>query len=225
MEMSNTQESHAAYELGVACLNLGLCEAAIQHFDVAILLGDRFVAAYCDRGLAYYKLAQQRPIHELEESHRTNDPRTFYYPATLYLRGVDTEQALEYLNEFLQSHPDDAEGYAFRGNLFDELNQLDRTIADYGDAILLSPNYADAYNKRSQSYSDLKEHQRSADDASEAIRLDSHLPLAYINRAAAYVALGRDVESARDIAQARKLGVDCRMASEFIDTLKSERQH
>ena len=224
MEMSSAQDCHAAYKRGVECLNLGRYEAAIQFFSIDILMGCRSVGAYCNLGLARFKLAQQRPMQELDEASQTIDPRACYCPAALYLWGVDTDQAVEYLNDFLRLHPGDAEGYAFRGNIFYGMDQPDKAIADYSEAIRLNPDYADAYNKRSQSYSDLREHQLSADDASEAIRLDSHLPLAYINRAAAYAALGQDAESARDLAQARELGADCTMASEFIDELKSERQ-
>ncbi len=219
-EMSNSQDYHA----GVALLNSGRYEVAIQLFSNDIIMGRRSVWVYCYLGLARFKLAQQRPVQELDEASQTVDPRTCYCPAALYLWDVDTVQALEYLNDFLRLHPGDAEGYAFRGNIFDGMDQPDKAIADYNEAIRLNPDYADAYNKRSQSYSDLQEHQLSADDASEAIRLDSHLPLAYINRAAAYAALGQDAESARDLAQARELGADCTMASEFIDELKSERQ-
>ncbi len=211
MEMSNSQEK---YHAGVALLNSGRYEVAIQLFSNDIIMGRRSVMAYCYLGLARFKLAQQRPVGKVEEAFWAQDPRVWECPAGLYLWATGFDQALEFLNDFLRLHPVDAEAYAFRGNIFDAKGHLDKAIADYNEAIRLNPNYADAYNKRSQSYSVLLDDQRAADDASEAIRLDPHLALAYINRAYAYVALGRDgVE--RDIAQARILGLDCPMGLEY----------
>ncbi len=201
MEMSNAPDYHS----GVALLNSGRYEVAIQLFSNEIIMGRRSVWAYCYLGLARFKLAQQRPMEKYEEAFLTQDPRVWDCPAGLYLWDTGFDQALEFLNDFLRLNPFDAEAYAFRGSIFDGMDQPEKAIADYNEAIRLNPNYADAYNKRSQSYSVLLDHQRAADDASEAIRLDPHLLLAYINRAAAYSELGRDAESARDIAQARIL--------------------
>lgn len=220
MEMPSAQGCHATYTRGVECLNLGRYEAAIQFFSVDIIMGCRSVGTYCNLGLARFKLAQQRPMQKLDDASQTIDPRGREFPVALYLWDTDIDQALEYLNDFLRLHPVDAEAYAFRGNIFDCIDQPDKAIADYSEAIRLNPDYADAYNKRSQSYSALDDHQRSADDASEAIRLDPLLSLAYFNRADANEALGLDAEAEWDLDQARKL----RVASEFIDTLKSERQ-
>ena len=218
-EVSNTQESHAAHKNGADYLNQGRYQAAIQYLSLRIIKGDQSVEAYCNLGLAYFKQAQQQPMKQLDEAFQNGDPRAFGYPSCFYLWNIQDpgfEQTLKYLKQLLQMHPDDAEAYAFRGNLFHSLEEPDKAIEDYSEAIRLNPTYADAYNKRSQAHFELDEYQEAADDAGEAIRLDSRLPLAYVNRAKASAALGRVADSEADIACATELGADCTDIFEFV---------
>lgn len=202
------------YSRGITNLAEGKYQSAIEDLCSAIERGCNTVSAHCELGLARFKLAQTRTAVD------SDDPRICYYPASCYLRKVDTDQALEYLNTYIQLNPKAAAALVFRGNLFDDYGLPDKALADYDEAIRLNPEYADAYNKRGQTYSDRKLWDLAIEDASEAIRLDPDLALAYVNRAVAYAALGQGTDSDRDIARGKELGADIICALEIIDELR-----
>jgi lipoprotein NlpI len=79
-----------------------------------------------------------------------------------------------------------------RGFLIDD---LDRAIADYDEAIRLEPKFARAHNNRGLSYRQKGDLDRAIADCDEAIRLDPRFAPAYNNRGAAYQAK-RDLDRA-----------------------------
>ena len=99
------------YSRGVTSLNEGKYKKAVRFLSSAIKLGCKTVSAYCELGLARFKLAQIQPITD------SDDPRADFYQAEIYLLEVDTNQALEYLDTYIEQHPTDAEMLVFRGNL------------------------------------------------------------------------------------------------------------
>ena len=81
------------------------------------------------------------------------------------------------------------------GNAYGNVNDPDRAIADYSEAIRLDPKYALAYNNRGFAYFGKKDYDRAIADYNEAIRLEPKSTRSYSNRANAYRAKG-DVEHA-----------------------------
>ena len=70
-----------------------------------------------------------------------------------------------------------------------------KAIADYSEAIRLSPKYIQAYYNRGISYRKKGEFDKAIADYTEAIRLDPKEPDAYFNRGGAYEKKG-DMEKA-----------------------------
>src|SRR5262245_34375444 len=75
-----------------------------------------------------------------------------------------------------------AKAYYFRGVEYRDKGDLDRAIADLGQAIMLDPKYALAYNNRGLAWDDKGEIDRAVADYNEAIRLDPQSALPYSNR-------------------------------------------
>src|SRR5262245_7919320 len=75
-----------------------------------------------------------------------------------------------------------AKAYYFRGVEYRDKGELDRAIADLGQAIRLDPKFALAYNNRGLAWDDKGEIDRAIADYNEAIRLDPQSALPYSNR-------------------------------------------
>jgi len=104
------------YSRGITKLNQGQYQQADLFLSHAIEMGCKTLSAYCERGIATFGLAQTQPVKVIPV--KVNyDPRQLYYPAAHYLDGVDMCQALEYLNAYIELHPEQAAALAFRGNL------------------------------------------------------------------------------------------------------------
>ena len=119
----------------------------------------------------------------------------------------------------------------FRAVAWHDKYDLDRAIADYGDAVRLNPNYANAFNNRGIAWQAKGDLDRAIADHSQAIRADpgdnsgayrfrsiawrlkgehdraiadaSEAIRLYPDYTAAYVARGLAYEEKRDIARAR----------------------
>ena len=85
------------------------------------------------------------------------------------------------------------------------LNQDDKTIADYTGAIELDPKLAVAYNNRGFTYANLKQFEKAIGDFTKAIELDPKLAVAYNNRGNAYKELAKAKEAEADFAKAKML--------------------
>ena len=65
----------------------------------------------------------------------------------------------------------------------------DRAIADYGEAIKLSPKDASAFTHRCEAYESKQDHNAAIADCTEAIKIDPKYGWAYNNRGVAYYGL------------------------------------
>ena len=61
---------------------------------------------------------------------------------------ADFKSAIAMLDEFIRLYPEDSIAYLERGISYRNLNHLNRAIADYDEAIRISPNFALAFNNR-----------------------------------------------------------------------------
>jgi tetratricopeptide (TPR) repeat protein len=86
-----------------------------------------------------------------------------------------------------------------------EKGDSDRAIADFTQAIQLSPKYTQAYNNRGVAYFERGDIDRAIADYTQAIELDPKFALAYNNRSNAYGVKGDIDRAIADFAQAAKL--------------------
>jgi tetratricopeptide (TPR) repeat protein len=101
-----------------------------------------------------------------------------------YHKTGNLKKAVELYTEALQKKtPKAAEAHNWRGMAYEELGDQDKALADYNEAIRISPNYADAYNNRGELYRKQKKFALAARDYSEAIKHDKNFPEAQFNAA------------------------------------------
>ena len=62
--------------------------------------------------------------------------------------------------------------YSNRAGVYMDLDQYERAIRDYDEAIRLEPQDADDYSNRGNAYNELEQFQRAIQNLDEAIRLE-----------------------------------------------------
>jgi len=78
-----------------------------------------------------------------------------------------------------------------RGVAYSMLNQLERGIKDFDQAILLNPNYLGAFANRGTAYAALNQFERAIADYDKVILLDTNIAGIYLERGVAYAALNQ----------------------------------
>ena len=68
------------------------------------------------------------------------------------------------------------------GNVYNDMEDYDRAIADYSEAIRVDPQYAVAYSNRGLAYANKKDYDRAIKDLDGAIRMDPDNAPAYDDR-------------------------------------------
>jgi|TARA_Y100000310_G_scaffold323221_1_gene383289 hypothetical protein len=123
----------------------------------------------------------QSAYQEILQSH----PKNF---DALHLLGVIASQtnnharAVELIGDAIEVIPDNAMAHYNRGFAYQELGQLESSIASYDRAIAANPNYGQAYSNRGAALQELKQWNAAVADYDRAILIDPADADAYSNR-------------------------------------------
>jgi tetratricopeptide (TPR) repeat protein len=101
-----------------------------------------------------------------------------------------------------------AMAYTFRGVVFANRGMADRAIADYSQAIRLSPSDATAYFNRGIEYGVAHQFDLAISDFTQAIALRPDYGKAYLDRGRVYQAKGDDQRAQADFQKAKSLGAE-----------------
>jgi len=107
----------------------------------------------------------------------------------------------QWAEETLQQSDD----HIHAGDRLREQGNLEEAIAEYSEAIRLTPELAVAYNNRGVTYAVLGQQQQAIQDLDQAIQLDLNYIDAYNNRGYAYVSLGQFERAVEDFDAAISL--------------------
>jgi len=89
-------------------------------------------------------------------------------------------------NKTIELNPDNADAYYKRGDVYDEIGEYEKAIADYSKAIELDPNHALAYYSRGCAYAEKGEYEKAIADYNKVIELNPSDAYAYYSRGLAY---------------------------------------
>jgi tetratricopeptide (TPR) repeat protein len=134
-----------------------------------------------------------------------------YYSRQKWQDALDfANKAVEIIPEVVESIPEvEASGlenlYLLRGNIYEQLREHEKAIADFVQAIEVNPDHAHAYVGRGAARLNLWQTEAALADLNTAIGLDPKIPLAYYDRGLVHY-LHRDYEKAlSDFTQAIEL--------------------
>ncbi len=102
--------------------------------------------------------------------------------------------------------PNLATAFMNRGLAYKKKSQWDRAIADYGEAIRLTPDNAQAFNNRGNVYRTKGQFDRAIEDYEKAINLDPGNAQIFADRGLAYEKRGASNQALLDFERAYALG-------------------
>lgn len=117
--------------------------------------------------------------------------------------------AIEDLNAFMRRHQDNPFAYAYRGEAYYNIRQLDQAIKDYTHALTLEES-AEIRTSRARAYVTAHKLQEAFDDCNRAIRDEPTLWKAYYWRARANCAVPNWVAAKKDFDEALRLCPDAK---------------
>ena len=183
-------------------------EKAIELYDEAIKLNDKFTWAYFNRGLAHKDLGNHQEA--LEDYNKaialdSEDVDAYINRGNIYRDMKEYAKALADYNKAIALDPECVYGYNGRGNAYADMEEYAKALADYNKAIALDPEYIYVYNNRGIVYNDLGRYEDAIETCTKAIELDPTYKKAYLTRARAYRAMGEEEKAKADEQKAAEL--------------------
>lgn len=138
----------------------------------------------------------------------------------------DFKGAIESWTQAIQQNPD-AATYYNRGLAYRRLEDNQKALADYNQALKFDPKYVKAYVNRANVRDDLGDKQGAIADYNQALKLDSEYALAYHNRGIFYARQGDKTKAQADFQKAADLYQKQGMTDSYqeaIDAIKKLQQ-
>ena len=114
------------------------------------------------------------------------------------VKTANYQVALFNLNQHIDFHPQDPEGYCYRGICYEQLNKSILAIADFDRAIELQPNQAILYHTRGRIHQRVGNLQSALMDFDRAIEVEPQLASVYDDRAEIYQCQGNYLAAIED---------------------------
>lgn len=136
-----------------------------------------------------------------------------YFRAVIYNYQDKNALALKDISNAIKYFPSKektwlASAYRLRGDIYFKIENYDKTLDDYADAIKLTPTDPEIYIDRAQIYFDLKQYAKAETDYKQALKIDESLEIAYAGLARNYINLKNYFEAEKILNQLIKLSPD-----------------
>lgn len=160
---------------------LGKADLALEDLDELTRFNSERAAFHNNRGVVYYDLNDEK------EAKR------------------DFEKAVEILNIQIPLYSYDFDNYRIRGLAFANLDEMEKAIADYYQAIQLNPNDWLTYYHRGRLYLDQKNYSLALDEFNMAIKFEPEFARTYLFRAGLFDSIGNLAKSINDLKKYEEL--------------------
>jgi tetratricopeptide (TPR) repeat protein len=158
-------------------------DGRIMDYTEAIRLDTKYVLAFNNRGVAYYRKGDlNSAIADFTEAISINPNYADAYNNRGIARRLKSDfgSAIDDYSEAIRIDPNNASAYYNRGIARATQGDSVGAIADYSEAIRINSNYAEAYHNRGVTRNDNSDEELA--DYNEAIRLNPKYIDAYYNR-------------------------------------------
>jgi len=201
-------------DVPVANNNLGLLyrrqdpQKALQHYNKALEVNERYSIAYLNRGNLYFDMGKDNEAiadYSKVLEYNPNESKAYSAIGALHARGGRYDVALENLNKAIQIASTYADPYLNRALTYTSMQRYPEAIADYDQYLKLKPGHVGVYNNRGVLKQQVNRHQEAVQDFSLAIQVEPNNPVYYQNRARSYQALGNAAQANQDNSKAQQL--------------------
>ncbi|HWY38204.1 MAG TPA: tetratricopeptide repeat protein [Bacteroidia bacterium] len=137
----NPYNHFAWFNLGLCCSKLGDHEKALEAYEYAIAINEKFASAYFNKANALASLNRfNEAIDVYKETfgHEDPDPTAYYYIGECYEQMHDYDSALLYYNKCIKKQPEFADAWLAIGVVLDMQNRLTEGIHYLKKAIELN---------------------------------------------------------------------------------------
>jgi tetratricopeptide (TPR) repeat protein len=206
----------ALNNLGLARLDSGDAQGALELLDRAVEAQPRSAESHTARGLARARLGDAaRALDDLDRAVEL-DPT---YPLARLNRGDvllaagRPQEAIDDLSRFLQANPDYVPALLSRARALVTAGRPEESLPDFARALELEPDGPQALEARSFALMRLGRPNEALADLDRAVALDAHQARTFLLRGAVHDALGDAASACTDWKRACELG-NCRLAEQ-----------
>ncbi len=199
------------YHRGVTYGQMGQYEQALQDFDRAIQLDDKYAWAIANRGVTYRLMGQyEQALQDFDRAIQLDDKNASVIAnrGETYRRMGQYEQALQDFDHAIQLDDKSAWIIRQRGITYRALKNYPKALDDINLAITLEPNSYSYYYSRAETYRLMGNYREAIADFTEALKEDEPDIATYAHRAAAYRAIGDSKACQDDLEKA--LSMECK---------------
>lgn len=173
-------------------------------------MSNLILSRYCSYALSLLLLAASLPSRAAEN-----------LDAPLLVEQAQAE--ITRLNPLIKRFPKKAELYLERGNVYFQIRDLPRAIADYDQSLRLNDKLDDAYFGRGMAYGPAGELARAISDLSVYIQRHPNSSLAYTKRGVRYIWKGERENAFSDLTRAIELDPNNAEAHDDLGVLYAQR--
>jgi len=164
-------------------------EKALNDFNCAINIDNKYAKAYHSRGLLYADMKQyEKAIDDYNEAIKLkpNFAKAYCNRGNAYADIKQYEKAISDYTEAIRIEPGFIEAYFNRGLVYIDQKQYEKAIDDFSKIIAINPLFSKGYYKRGDVYAMRGEYDKAINDFTQAIRIDPQYWDAIYARAVAY---------------------------------------
>jgi len=212
--------------LGVAYMESGEAEKAIEQYNKALDIDSEYAEAYNNRGVAYLRMEKyEEALDDFNQAIRLNPTylNAFHSRGALFNKLRMFDLALADYNKAIELNPGHPESFNDRGSIYYHRQEYEKAISDFTKAIFYDQGYAAAYNNRASVYNLLEKYDLALVDFNKAIDIRKDFAEAYYNRSFTYYSIGKNEKALADAYKAQKLGmsIDLRYMQQLQDGVKN----
>ncbi len=181
---------------------------AIEDYNSAIDIDDRYIAAFYFRGLSFYYIKQYdkaiadfTTVMDIDKKYR----KVCYQRGAVWSKQGQYEKAIADYSEAIAIDVKDMKAYYNRGVSWSRKMMHWEAIDDYSRAIDLNEKNKQAYYNRAIAKRWLGMHRDAIDDYTKAIELDKEYKIAFNNRGVAQMQMNESEKAIDDFSAAIQL--------------------
>ncbi|MBL4654256.1 MAG: tetratricopeptide repeat protein [Bacteroidia bacterium] len=175
--------------LGIAYVESGDNQTAIQNYQKVITIDPKYDKAYYNMGNAYFNLKDWNKAEETYRKAFEINPqyvKAYYNLGNVYLKLNRNKEAVQYYDKALILDPGYVDIYNNKGNALTNMDEYEKAVEVYKKAISINPNGPMLYNNMGNALNHMKKYDEAIASFKKAIQINPTYLSAINNIGVAY---------------------------------------